>query len=105
MVQSFFILPREKVEVARFLAFPLLFEVDINQFIVLHNLFNSFPRRWGINEQMKKRALKFEEAGFRTILPDLYHGKSAAIGKTEEAKHLYSGTIHPLICYSHAFSL
>jgi carboxymethylenebutenolidase len=50
---------------------------------------------WGINEQMKKRALKFEAAGFRTILPDLYHGKSAEIGKTEEAKHLYSALDWP----------
>lgn len=41
---------------------------------------------------MKKRAAKFESAGFRTILPDLYHGKSAAIGQVDEAKHLYSCT-------------
>lgn len=46
--------------------------------------------RWGINDQMKKRAAKFEAAGFRTILPDLYHGKVATAA--DEAKHLYDCT-------------
>lgn len=49
---------------------------------------------------MKKRAGKFEAAGFRTILPDLYHGKSADIGKTAEAKHLYDSTYYEFMDYS-----
>jgi hypothetical protein len=53
--------------------------------------------RWGINEQMKKRAKKFEEAGFRTILPDLYHGKVAT--KAQEAKHLFDSTITDGLIY------
>ena len=30
---------------------------------------------WGLNDQMKRMAHRFSDAGFCVIVPDLYHGK------------------------------
>src|SRR5687767_10580400 len=43
---------------------------------------------WGLNEQIKKTADRFVNAGFRTIVPDLYRGRLARDGG--EAQHLMS---------------
>lgn len=44
---------------------------------------------WGLNEQMKKTADRLAQAGYRTIVPDLYRGKVAT--SADEAKHLTTG--------------
>lgn len=36
---------------------------------------------------MKERAKRFEDAGFRIVLPDLYRGTVVDFHKTAEAKH------------------
>jgi carboxymethylenebutenolidase len=41
---------------------------------------------WGLNEQIKKVADRFAEAGFRALIPDLYRGKVA--NTLDEAMHL-----------------
>ena len=41
---------------------------------------------WGLNEQVKKTADRLAQAGYRTIVPDLYRGKVATTA--DEAKHL-----------------
>jgi carboxymethylenebutenolidase len=41
---------------------------------------------WGLNEQIKKTADRFANAGFRALVPDLYRGKLASSG--DEANHL-----------------
>ncbi|HKW64226.1 MAG TPA: dienelactone hydrolase family protein [Candidatus Acidoferrum sp.] len=41
---------------------------------------------WGLNEQMKKTADRLAQAGYRTLVPDLYHGKLATTA--DEANHL-----------------
>jgi carboxymethylenebutenolidase len=43
---------------------------------------------WGLNEQIKKTADRFAEAGFRALVPDLFRGKLAA--DASEANHLMS---------------
>jgi len=44
---------------------------------------------WGLNEQIKSMAVRFAEAGFRAIVPDLYRGR---VGQdAREAGHLMAG--------------
>ena len=48
---------------------------------------------WGLNEQIKKTADRLAQAGYRTLVPDLYHGKLATAA--DEAKHLMSNLNFP----------
>ncbi len=41
---------------------------------------------WGLNEQIKKTADRFAEAGYRALVPDLYRGKVAKA--SDEASHM-----------------
>jgi carboxymethylenebutenolidase len=41
---------------------------------------------WGLNEQIKKTADRFAQAGYRAIVPDLYRGKRAS--SADEASHM-----------------
>lgn len=41
---------------------------------------------WGLNEQIKKTADRFAQAGFRALVPDLYRGKLTT--DADEANHL-----------------
>jgi carboxymethylenebutenolidase len=41
---------------------------------------------WGLNEQIKKTADRFAEAGYRALVPDLYRGKLAK--SSDEASHM-----------------
>jgi carboxymethylenebutenolidase len=43
---------------------------------------------WGLNEQIKKTADRFAQAGYRSIVPDLYRGRRAS--NQEEASHMMS---------------
>jgi len=40
---------------------------------------------WGVNQQIQSFAQRWAEAGFVTIVPDLYHGKTAANATEAEA--------------------
>jgi carboxymethylenebutenolidase len=44
---------------------------------------------WGVTEHIKKTADELAAAGFRVIVPDLYRGRTAAVG--DEANHLMEG--------------
>ena len=44
---------------------------------------------WGLNAQIKRTADRFAEAGYRTLVPDLFRGRLA--GDADEAKHLMGG--------------
>lgn len=44
---------------------------------------------WGVTEHMKNIAEKLANAGFRVLVPDLYRGRTAAVG--DEANHLMQG--------------
>lgn len=44
---------------------------------------------WGLNDQIKKTGDRFAEAGFRTIVPDLYRGRLTT--DADEANHLMGG--------------
>jgi len=44
---------------------------------------------WGVNQQIQSLAQRWTDAGFVTILPDLYHGKVAA--NAEEAGAMMKG--------------
>jgi carboxymethylenebutenolidase len=44
---------------------------------------------WGLNEQIKKTADRFAQAGYRAIVPDLFRGKRAK--DADEASHLMRG--------------
>lgn len=44
---------------------------------------------WGLNRQIKKTAERFAQAGYRTLVPDLFRGKVAK--DANEAKHLMDG--------------
>jgi carboxymethylenebutenolidase len=44
---------------------------------------------WGVNDQIRGVADRFAAAGYRALVPDLYHGKSTV--EAEEAHHLMSG--------------
>ena len=44
---------------------------------------------WGLNEQIKGVADRLAEAGYRTLVPDLYRGKLAL--EANEAEHLMNG--------------
>jgi len=48
---------------------------------------------WGLNEQIKKTADRLAQAGYRTIVPDLYRGKLATAA--DEANHLMSNLNFP----------
>lgn len=48
---------------------------------------------WGLNEQIKKTADRLAQAGYRTLVPDLYHGKLATAA--DEAKHLMTNLNFP----------
>ena len=48
---------------------------------------------WGLNDQIKKTADRFAEAGYRTLVPDLYRGKVATAA--DEAKHLMTDLNFP----------
>ena len=41
---------------------------------------------WGLNEQIKKTADRFAQAGYRALVPDLFRGKHAS--SADEASHL-----------------
>lgn len=41
---------------------------------------------WGLNDQIKKTADRFAEAGFRALVPDLYRGKVTT--DADEANHM-----------------
>ena len=43
---------------------------------------------WGLNDQIKKTADRFAEAGYRALVPDLYRGKVAKAA--DEATHMMS---------------
>jgi carboxymethylenebutenolidase len=44
---------------------------------------------WGLNDQIKKTADRFAQAGYRALVPDLYRGKVTAA--PDEANHLMTG--------------
>lgn len=44
---------------------------------------------WGVTPHIKNMAKKFAAAGFRVLVPDLYRGRTAAVG--DEADHLMQG--------------
>ncbi len=44
---------------------------------------------WGVTDHMKRLAERFAKNGFRVIVPDLYRGRTAAVG--DEANHLMEG--------------
>lgn len=44
---------------------------------------------WGVTPHIKDMAQKFATAGFRVLVPDLYRGRTAAVG--DEANHLMQG--------------
>jgi len=48
---------------------------------------------WGLNEQIKKTADRLAQAGYRTLVPDLYRGKLATAA--DEAKHLMANLNFP----------
>jgi carboxymethylenebutenolidase len=48
---------------------------------------------WGLNDQIKKTADRFAEAGYRALVPDLYRGKIASA--SDEASHLMTGLNYP----------
>src|SRR5947199_10614135 len=48
---------------------------------------------WGLNEQIKKTADRFAQAGYRTLVPDLYRGKLVTVA--DEAKHLMTDLNFP----------
>jgi carboxymethylenebutenolidase len=48
---------------------------------------------WGLNEQIKKTADRFAEAGYRALVPDLYRGKIAKA--SDEANHLMNDLNFP----------
>jgi carboxymethylenebutenolidase len=48
---------------------------------------------WGMNDQIKKTADRFAQAGYRALVPDLYRGKVTA--QADEANHLMTGLNWP----------
>jgi carboxymethylenebutenolidase len=48
---------------------------------------------WGLNDQIKKVADRYAQAGYRALVPDLYRGKVAS--KMDEANHLMTGLNFP----------
>jgi len=44
---------------------------------------------WGLNDQIKKTADRFAQAGYRALVPDLFRGKVAK--SADEANHLMTG--------------
>jgi carboxymethylenebutenolidase len=48
---------------------------------------------WGLNDQIKKTADRLAEAGYRTLVPDLYRGKIAKAA--DEANHLMANLNFP----------
>lgn len=48
---------------------------------------------WGLNDQIKKTADRFAEAGYRALVPDLYRGKVAKAA--DEASHMMSSLDFP----------
>ena len=48
---------------------------------------------WGLNDQIKKTANRFAEAGYRALVPDLYRGKVARAA--DEATHMLSNLNFP----------
>lgn len=44
---------------------------------------------WGVTDHIKKTANELATAGFRVLVPDLYRGRTAAVG--DEANHLMEG--------------
>lgn len=48
---------------------------------------------WGLNDQIKKTADRLAEAGYRALVPDLYHGKVATAA--DEANHLMANLDFP----------
>ena len=48
---------------------------------------------WGLNAQIKKTADRFAEAGYRSLVPDLFRGKVAK--SSDEASHLMSSLNFP----------
>ena len=50
---------------------------------------------WGLNDQMKKMADRYAQAGFRALVPDLYRGKLAPYGHADEAGHMMGNLNFP----------
>jgi carboxymethylenebutenolidase len=48
---------------------------------------------WGLNEQIKKTADRFAEAGYRALVPDLFRGKVAKA--SDEASHIMANLNFP----------
>jgi carboxymethylenebutenolidase len=48
---------------------------------------------WGLNDQIKKTADRFAEAGYRALVPDLYRGKVTKAA--DEANHMMTGLNFP----------
>jgi len=48
---------------------------------------------WGLNDQIKKTADRFAEAGYLALVPDLYRGKVTTAA--DEANHLMTGLNFP----------
>jgi len=48
---------------------------------------------WGLNEQIKKTADRFAQAGYRAVVPDLYRGKRAS--SVDEASHMMQNLNFP----------
>lgn len=48
---------------------------------------------WGLNDQIKKVADRYAQAGYRALVPDLYRGKKTT--KADEASHLMTGLNFP----------
>jgi carboxymethylenebutenolidase len=44
---------------------------------------------WGLNEQIKRTADRFAQAGYRAVVPDLFRGKLAS--DADEASHMMNG--------------
>jgi carboxymethylenebutenolidase len=44
---------------------------------------------WGVTDHIKRTADELASAGFRVLIPDLYRGRTAAVG--DEANHLMQG--------------
>src|SRR5579875_1136176 len=44
---------------------------------------------WGVTDHIKHLADRFAQNGFRVLVPDLYRGRTAAVG--DEANHLMQG--------------
>lgn len=49
------------------------------------------PEWWGVNEQIRGVAERLVGAGYRVLVPDIFHGQVAAIGDTATARRMRDG--------------